>query len=375
MADEAVVWERVFSLASGGRCSVSPNPMVGAVLVSPAGEVVGEGGHRRAGEAHAEVAALAEAGERARGATLYVNLEPCAHHGRTPPCADAIAGAGVGRVVASLRDPDPRTAGRGFARLREAGVEVLEGASAERAEELNEVFLLSVRGGRPFVHLKWAMTADGKTAAATGASRWITGPEARQAGLALREETDAILVGAGTVLADDPLLTRRLGWNGSILPHRRLVLDGRLRCSPQARVFDPSLGGEAWLVTGRDEGDPAFAPFRERGVRVLSLPDERGSVDLGALLAWLRGLEVRSLLVEGGGETAWGFLAARLADRVTVFLAPSVLGGRSAPTPVGGVGFPDPGRALPLSALRVERVGADLRLSGRLPGPGRGTAA
>lgn len=375
MAEDASVWKRVLELASRGRYSVSPNPLVGAVLVAPGGKVVGEGSHRRAGEPHAEAVALCAAGEGARGATLYVNLEPCAHHGRTPPCADALVAAGVARVVASLRDPDPRTAGRGFARLREAGVEVVEGPFSERAEELNEVFLLSVRERRPFVHLKWAMTADGKTAAASGASRWITGPEAREASLALREEADAILVGAGTVLADDPLLTRRLGWNGSILPHRRVVLDGRLRCSPSARAFDPALPGEAWLVTAREEGDPALTPFRERGVRVVALAGEESHVDVGALLGFLAGLDVRSLLVEGGGETAWGFLAGGLADRVTVFLAPSVLGGRTAPTPVGGEGLARPGEALRLAGLTLERVGADVRLSGRLVKPARGAAA
>lgn len=375
MAEDAAVWERVLELAARGRWSVSPNPMVGAVLVAPDGSVVGEGSHGRAGGPHAEAEALVAAGERARGSTLYVNLEPCAHHGRTPPCADALVAAGVARVVASLRDPDPRTSGRGFARLREAGVEVVEGPSRERAEELNEVFLLSVRQRRPFVHLKWAMTADGKTASATGASRWITGPEAREAALALREETDAILVGAGTVLADDPRLTRRLGRNGSILPHRRVVLDGRLRCAPSARVFDPALPGEAWVVTAREEGDPALAPFRERGVRVVALPGERGLVDVGALLGFLAGLEVRSVLVEGGGETAWGFLASGLADRVTVFLAPSVLGGQRAATPVGGEGIARPDAALRLEAVTVDRVGADVRLSGRLARLPGGAAA
>lgn len=371
MTDLAAVFERVFELAEKGRYSVSPNPRVGAVVVAPGGEVVGEGWHDRAGGPHAEIVALAEAGSRARGATVVLNLEPCAHQGRTPPCAGALVEAGVARVVFSALDPDPRTAGKGREWLRSAGVTTETGLYAERAERLNEPFLVSVRRGRPFVHLKWAATLDGRIGTVTGQSRWITGEEARTASMRLREECDAILVGAGTVLADDPALTRRAGLNRSILPHRRIVVDGRLRVSAQGRVFSPEAPGEAWLATAVEEGDPRLGAFRERGVRVLSIPAaEAGRVDLPALLAELGHHEVRSLLVEGGGETAWGFLEARLADRVTGFHAPLLLGGRSAPAALAGAGFANLVDAPRLEDLEVSTLGDGYRVTGRIAWPG-----
>lgn len=370
MTELSAVFERVFELAEKGRYSTSPNPRVGAVVVAPGGEVVGEGWHERAGGPHAEAVALAQAGSRARGATVVVNLEPCAHHGRTPPCADALARAGVARVVFSALDPDPRTAGAGRERLRAAGIATETGPYAERAERLNEPFLVSVREGRPFVHLKWGATLDGKIATVTGESRWITGEEARAEAMRLREECDAILVGAGTVLADDPALTRRAGMNRSILPHRRVVVDGRLRLSPERKVFSPEAAGEAWLVTSVPEGDPRLSPFRDLGVRVLSRPSRRTArVDLRALLDELARHEVRSLLVEGGGETAWGFLEARLADRLTGYHAPLLLGGRGAPGALSGSGFPILSAAPRLTALEVGPLGDGFRVTGRVTFP------
>ncbi|MGE5347140.1 MAG: bifunctional diaminohydroxyphosphoribosylaminopyrimidine deaminase/5-amino-6-(5-phosphoribosylamino)uracil reductase RibD [Acidithiobacillales bacterium] len=370
MTSPEALWDRVFALAERGRYSTSPNPRVGAVLVADGGQVVGEGYHDRAGGPHAEVAALAAAGERARGATLLVNLEPCASHGRTPPCTEALIAAGVRRVACSLEDPDPRTAGRGVRQLRQHGIEVEIGASAGTAEKLNEAFLLSARQRRPFVHLKWAASLDGRTAARGGASRWITGEEARVDALRLREEHDAILVGAGTVLADDPLLTRRLGLNRSIVAHRRIVLDGALRVPPTARVFERREGTEAWLVTAgmAEEAGEArrFAPFIERGVKVVALRSTAAGVDLAALLSELQALEVRSLLVEGGGKTAWSFLSGGLADRVTAYVAPLLLGGEEAPGPLSGQGFPDPAGALRTGPLEIVRLGSDIRLSARL---------
>ncbi len=370
MTDLAAAFERVFELAERGRYSSSPNPRVGAVVVAPGGEHVGEGWHERAGGPHAEVVALAEAGSRARGATVCLNLEPCAHHGRTPPCADALVEAGVARVVFSTLDPDPRTAGKGRERLRAAGIATETGPFAGRAERLNEVFLLSVREARPFVHLKWGAALDGKIATSAGESRWITGQEARDDGMRLREECDAILVGAGTVLADDPALTRRAGLNRSILPHRRIVIDGRLRVPPGKNVFSREAPGQAWLATAVAPDDPRLVPFRERGVRVLCLPAANpGLVDLAALLAELAREEVRSLLVEGGGETAWGFLSARLADRVTGYHAPLLLGGRSAPAALGGAGFPSLSAAPRLSGLEVAPLGDGFRVTGRVSWP------
>lgn len=370
MTDLAAAFEKVFELAEKGRYSSSPNPRVGAVVLAPGGEHVGEGWHERAGGPHAEVVALAEAGSRARGATVVLNLEPCAHHGRTPPCADALVAAGVARVVFSILDPDPRTAGKGRERLRAAGVATETGPCAERAERLNEAFLLSVRERRPFVHLKWGASLDGKIATSAGECRWITCREARDDGMRLREECDAILVGAGTVLADDPALTRRAGLNRSVLPHRRVVVDGRLRVRPESRVFSPDSPGEAWLATAARPDDPRLAPFRDRGTGILSLPGgEDGHVDLAALLAELGRREVRSLLVEGGGETAWSFLATRLVDRVTGYHAPLLLGGAGAPAAVGGAGFPALAGAPRLSRLEVAPLGDGYRVSGRVRWP------
>lgn len=370
MTDLDAAFARVFELAERGRFSTSPNPRVGAVVVAPGGELVGEGWHERAGSAHAEAVALAEAGSRARGATVVLNLEPCAHHGRTPPCADALVEAGVARVVFSLLDPDPRTAGKGRERLREAGIATETGAFADRAERLNETFLVSVRQGRPFVHLKWGSSLDGRIATTSGKSRWITGEEARADAMRLREECDAILVGAGTVLADDPALDRRAGLNRSIVPHRRIVVDGRLRVSAAARVFDPSKPGESWLVTAAPASDPRLDPFRVRGVRTFSFPGGAdGRVDLSALLAELHRGEARSLLVEGGGETSWGFLEARLADRVTGYYAPLLLGGRGAPAALAGAGFVDLALAPRLHAPEVAPLGDGFRVTGRVAWP------
>ncbi|MBK8598973.1 MAG: bifunctional diaminohydroxyphosphoribosylaminopyrimidine deaminase/5-amino-6-(5-phosphoribosylamino)uracil reductase RibD [Holophagales bacterium] len=371
MTDLLAAFERVFALAEKGRYSTSPNPRVGAVVVAPGGEIVGEGWHDRTGGPHAEAVALAEAGSRARGATVVLNLEPCAHQGRTPPCAGALVGAGVARVVFSTLDPDPRTAGKGREWLRSAGVATETGFQAERAERLNEPFLVSVRKGRPFVHLKWAATLDGRIGTVTGESRWITGEEARIDSMRLREECDAILVGAGTVLADDPALTRRAGLNRSVLPHRRIVVDGRLRVSAQSKVFSPEAAGEAWLATAAQENDPRLFPFRERGIRVLSLPGaEEGRIDLGELLSALGRHEVRSLLVEGGGETAWGFVESRLADRVTGYHSPLLLGGRGAPAALSGAGFAKLADAPRLADLEVTTLGDGFRVTGRLAWPG-----
>jgi diaminohydroxyphosphoribosylaminopyrimidine deaminase/5-amino-6-(5-phosphoribosylamino)uracil reductase len=366
------VWERLFTLAEKGRFSTSPNPRVGAVLVAEGGELVGEGFHERAGLPHAEVVALSSAGSLARGATLYVNLEPCAHQGRTPACAEAVARAGVARVVCSIEDPDSRTAGAGFRYLRERGIPVEVGAEAERAERINEPFLVSVRNGRPFVELKWAASLDGKIATSAGASRWISSEEARADSMRLREERDAILVGAGTVLADDPLLTRRLGLSSSIVPHRRLVLDGRLRVSASARVFQSGGDGEVWLVTARPADDPALVPFRDRGVIVQSLPIGAGKVDLAVLLLKLFEKETRSLLVEGGGGAAWSFVEQGLVDRVTCYIAPKLVGGATAPSPLSGTGFPGLETVPVLSDIESLRIGPDIRISGRIVRAGRG---
>ena len=355
--------ERAGALAERGRYTVSPNPMVGAVVVR-GGSVVGEGFHRRAGGPHAEVGALRQAGSKARGADLYLTLEPCAHQGRTPACAPVVVASGIRRVVIAAKDPNPLVAGRGVAALRRAGLEVvLAPARLRRAEEeRNEKFRAAIVGRRPFVLAKWASSLDGRIASARGESRWITGEAARRRALLLREEYDAVLVGAGTVAADDPRLTRRLG-RARGLPHRRIVLDGRLRVPESARVF---RGGGTIVATAAPPSHPKARRLRARGVEVWSVPGRaRGRVDLGSLLRALKPRGVTSLMVEGGAETLGAFFEAGLVDRVAVFLAPTVVGGRAALGAVGGRGFALPEAAV-VRDLRVERVGADRLVTGRL---------
>jgi diaminohydroxyphosphoribosylaminopyrimidine deaminase/5-amino-6-(5-phosphoribosylamino)uracil reductase len=341
-------------LAARGRYRTSPNPMVGALVVR-GGEVVGSGWHTQVGGPHAEVEALREAGERARGGDLYVTLEPCAHFGRTPPCVDAVLEAGIARVVACHGDPNPGVAGGGFARLREAGVVVEVGTLAEEAVRLNLRFLVPIILGRPAVTLKWAMSLDGKIATATGQSRWISSPQGRRWALALREEHDAILVGSGTVLADDPRLDRRLGLAGG--PNVRVVLDRRLRVEPRARLFEAP--GPVVIYTEAEDRERRHA-LRARGAEVVVFP----SVEPAAVLADLTRRGVQSLLVEGGSEVLASFVASGCYDRVMVDCAPLLLGGRGAPGPLGGEGFPVLEAAARLEGFEVRRRGDDLVLSG-----------
>ena len=333
--------------------------MVGAVLVRD-GAIVGRGWHRQVGGAHAEIEALAAAGalscDAARGATLYVTLEPCAHHGRTPPCADAVVAAGVARVVAGHRDPDPRVSGRGFARLREAGVEVAL-APAEIAREavrLSLRFLIAATLRRPAVTLKWAMSLDGRIATAGGESRWISSPAGRRWGLALREEHDAILAGSGTVLADDPLLNRRLGLAAG--PILRVVLDRRLRVTPEVRLF--TAPGPVLIYTepaAVERGDERRRALAARGAEIAVLP----AVEPAAVLADLYSRGVRSALVEGGGEVHASFVASGCFDRVAVDCAPLLIGGRGAPGPLGGTGFAALAAAARLDGLTARAAGGE----------------
>ncbi|HEY2798785.1 MAG TPA: bifunctional diaminohydroxyphosphoribosylaminopyrimidine deaminase/5-amino-6-(5-phosphoribosylamino)uracil reductase RibD [Thermoanaerobaculia bacterium] len=358
--------DRALALAERGRYGVPPNPMVGAVVVRN-GRVVGEAYHRRAGGDHAEIAALARAGVRARGADLYLTLEPCVHQGRTPPCAPQVMAAGIRRVVVGTTDPNPRVSGRGIRALRKAGLEVVLAPAPlrRRAEDQNAKFRAFMERGRPLVLAKWASTLDGRIASAKGESRWITGEAARRRALLLREEYDAVLVGAGTVRADDPRLTRRLRKAGR-RAHWRIVLDGRLRLSEAARVLRGP--GERVVATAARASHPKARRLAARGIRIWSLPASsgaRGRVDLARLLRTLARHGVTSLLVEGGAETLGGFFQAGLVDRVAVFLAPRVLGGDRATGAVGGAGF-RLGEAPGLSDVRVQRVGTDLLLTARV---------
>jgi diaminohydroxyphosphoribosylaminopyrimidine deaminase/5-amino-6-(5-phosphoribosylamino)uracil reductase len=331
--------------------------MVGAVVVRPGetAEVVGSGWHRQVGGPHAEVEALREAGERARGATLYVTLEPCSHFGRTPPCVDAVLAAGIARVVACHGDPDPRVSGRGFAKLREAGVEVEVGPLADQAVRLNFRFLIAATRQRPAVTLKWAMSLDGRIATATGQSQWISSPAGRRWALALREEHDAILVGKGTVLADDPRLDRRLGLAAG--PNVRVVMDRRLRTPPEARLFQ--VPGPVLIYAAADDAARREA-LQARGAEVVLLPE----VEPAAVLADLQERGLRSVLVEGGGEVHASFVASGCFDRVMIDCAPLLIGGRTAPGPLGGSGFQALAEAARLDGLEARSRGGDLILTG-----------
>ncbi|MCP4661357.1 MAG: bifunctional diaminohydroxyphosphoribosylaminopyrimidine deaminase/5-amino-6-(5-phosphoribosylamino)uracil reductase RibD [bacterium] len=348
---------QALQLASRGRYRTSPNPMVGAVVVCD-GKVVGAAYHRRLGGPHAEVEALRQAGLRARGATLYVSLEPCNHQGRTPPCTEAVLAAGIRRVVACHRDPNPRVSGQGFARLEQAGIEVEWGLLVAEAVQLNWRYLVATALGRPAVTLKWAMSLDGRIATANGESRWISSPAARRWGLDQREEHDAILVGIGTALADDPRLDRRLGRANE--PNVRIVLDRRLRLPPTARLLE--VDGDVLIYT-------ESAAAMERGMR--QVLERRGAevvhvpiVTPAAVLNDLYARGVQSVLVEGGAQVAAAFAEAGLFDRVMVDLAPLLIAGDQAPGALGGRGFSPLCNAPRLADLRVERRGGDVILKG-----------
>ena len=329
------------ALARRGLGAVWPNPAVGCVLVlendsgedlgGRAGRVVGRGWTQAGGRPHAETEALARAGSAAKGSTAYVTLEPCAHQGVTPPCADALIAAGVVRVVAAIEDPDPRVTGKGFARLAQAGIEVARGVGANEAAEINAGFLLRVRTGRPLITLKLASTLDGRIAAPDGESRWITGEDARARAHLLRAEHDAILVGSGTALADDPELTCRLPGFSAKRPVR-IVMDSRLRLSPKARLARTADETPTWVVTTASADPGRAKTLRALGVEIVEVQaDADGHIDIKAALAALGGKGLTRVLVEGGGTLAAALLKADLVDRMAWFHAPAVLGGEGRP--------------------------------------------
>jgi diaminohydroxyphosphoribosylaminopyrimidine deaminase/5-amino-6-(5-phosphoribosylamino)uracil reductase len=345
-ASDERLMRRALELAARGLGETNPNPLVGCVVARGA-RILGEGFHRRAGGPHAEVLALRQAGARARGATLYVTLEPCSHHGRTPPCAPLVRAAGVARVVAALRDPDPRVSGRGLALLRRAGVAVATGVCASEAEALNARFLTAARSARPFVLLKAALTLDGRIATASGESKWLTSPAQRRQARWLRRLHDGVLVGIGTVLADDPLLlpeprTRR--------PFTRVVLDSRLRLPPRGRLVRSVSSRTPVLVLCGPASLRRRRALEARGVNVVRVARASAGLRPAAVLAALRQRGLTSVMVEGGSEVLGSFLQARLLDEVALFRAPLLLGGRGSRSAFSG---PDPHGVG--EALRLER--------------------
>ena len=360
---DEVFMGRALELAARGLGRTSPNPAVGAVVVGD-GEIVGEGFHERAGAPHAEPNALAEAGERAHGATLYVSLEPCRHHGRTPPCTEAIIRAGIRRVVYACEDCDDRCAGQGARTLTEAGIEVACGPLAEQARRLNEAYFKHKRTGLPFVTVKLALSLDGKTATADGESRWITGPAARERVHRMRDHSDAVMVGIGTVRADDPALTTRLPGGRDAL---RVIVDSGAYTPPTARVVAGTSAAPCLVAVSPAAPEECVAALQAAGAETLVVPfyDSPHEVsamglDLQVLLAELGRRDIMSILLEGGPTLAAGALGAGLVDKLVLFYAPLIIGGADALPALGDLGVMKLTDAPRLRITAVERVGEDM---------------
>jgi diaminohydroxyphosphoribosylaminopyrimidine deaminase/5-amino-6-(5-phosphoribosylamino)uracil reductase len=353
---------RALELAARGLGLVSPSPLVGCVIAQGAGEIVGEGFYIYERLMHAEQQALEEAGPLAAGATAYVSLEPHAHHSRTPPCTDALIRAGIKRVVAATSDPNPLVNGQGFAQLRSAGLEVQVGLCADEAARLNEKYLHFTRRNRPFVHLKLACSLDGRIATRTGDSRWITGPESRARVHELRHEYDAILIGAGTAIADDPLLTDRSG-KLRRRPLVRVLLDESLRLSTASQLAQTARESPLILFASESAAAaPAAAELGAQGVEIVA--DESGGRDLRAVLTELSRRSLQSVLIEGGANVAGAFLEQELLDKVSFFIAPLIIGGRDAPAAVGGTGAERIADAVGLSKVEIRQHGRDFEITG-----------
>ena len=356
--------DQALELAALARGRTSPNPLVGAVLVKD-DKVIGEGYHHQAGTPHAEIHALNQAGDQARGATLYVTLEPCTHVGRTPPCADAVIAAGVARVVIAALDPNPKVAGNGLRKLREAGIEAEAGVREKQSRRLNEVFWKYIQTGQPLIALKTAMTLDGKIATYSGDSRWVTGDSARQEVHRLRNIYDGILVGIGTVLKDDPRLNTRLKGTGVRDPVR-IIIDGRLQMRLDGNIARTAQR-QRTLVFCSNQADPRTQLKMERmGLHVIGLGCSPDIVPLEEVMQILGRMEICSVLVEGGGEINGYLLEHELVDKVYWFIAPKLIGGREAPTPIGGQGLPLMQEAWPLKSVEMQTFGSDILISGNL---------
>lgn len=349
-------------LAARARGRTSPNPMVGAVLVNN-GQVVGQGYHARAGTPHAEIMALKDAGDKANGATLYVTLEPCCHYGRTGPCTKAVIEAGVNRVVVAALDPNPLVAGKGIKQLRDAGIEVVCGVMEESARELNEVFNKYITSRLPFVVSKVAMSLDGKIATRTGESQWITGQDAREKGHQLRNNYDAILIGVGTLLSDNPSLTTRLA-SGLGRDPKRIVLDSKVRTPPDCKMLNQDSAAPTYIITGKNADQLRVKRLKTAGAIVVPMENDRQGICLNKLLEWLGSMEITSLIVEGGAAVHGSFFKKGLVDKVYWFIAPKIVGGVEAPGPVGGVGIERLHEALHLDRVTVSNCGEDILVEG-----------
>jgi diaminohydroxyphosphoribosylaminopyrimidine deaminase/5-amino-6-(5-phosphoribosylamino)uracil reductase len=350
------------SLAEKGRGFVSPNPMVGAVVVKD-GQVIGQGYHQHAGQSHAEVYAIDDAGVGAHGATLYVTLEPCNHTGKTPPCTQKIIQAGIKRVVAAMADPNPGVKGGGFACLQTHGISLTAGTCEDEARKLNEAFVTFVTTGRPFVIYKCAATLDGQIATRTGDSKWVTGTEARRFVHMLRHSVDAIMVGIGTVITDNPSLTTRLEKTAGKDP-RRIILDTRLTMPETAKVLSVDSPAETIIVVGKPAPAEKRARIQAKGARVLVLPCKHGQIDLAALMDWMGAAGITSLLVEGGSRVAASAVAAGIINKAVMFYAPKFSGGNDGVPICRGSGAQLMRDSLPLHDIEVRQFGDDVMIAG-----------
>ena len=354
---------RALELAARGVGLVSPGPLVGCVVVNDRQQVVGEGFYIYDDVKHAETLALDQAGEAARGASAYISLEPHAHQGRTAPCTDALIKAGVKRVVAPIEDPNPKVSGRGFAHLREAGIEVCSGLLADEAMQLNEAYIKFMRTRRPFVHLKMAVSLDGKVATGTGEARWITGEAARAHAHEMRHQYDAIMVGGRTIRADDPLLTDRSG-KVRRRPLVRVVIEQYLRMPPESQLAQTTDAAPVIIFACDDADSDSLDALRERGVQVVA---QGSALDLGSVLDDLGQRSLQSVLVEGGPSLAALLLEAGLVDKVTFFIAPMIVGGQDAPSAIAGAGAEKIAEAIRLERTEVHQHGNDVEITGYPP--------
>lgn len=353
---------RALELAARGQGAVEPNPMVGCVVAHGA-EAIGEGWHRRFGGPHAEIEALQVAGPRAAGATLYVTLEPCCHQGKTPPCTDAIVAAGIRRVVTAMADPFPEVSGQGLQRLEAAGIEVACGLLEEKARELNAPYLKRLATGRPWVIAKWAMTLDGKIASRTGSSRWISSEASRSEVHTLRGRMDAILIGSRTAAADDPLLTVR---PPGLRTPLRVVFDSQAVLATSSRLVTTARETPVLVAVAADAPPARCAELEAAGCELLRLPGENPSERLLALLDELGNRQHTNLLVEGGGQLLGGLFDLKQIDEVHVFIAPKLIGGGTAVSPLAGVGRADMPTAQGFQCVEVKQLGPDVYIRGRL---------
>lgn len=351
---------RALELAKKGKGFTNPNPLVGAVIVK-GNRVIGEGYHQVLGGPHAEINAFTNATEDVSGSTMYVTLEPCSHYGRTPPCADAIVKKGIGKVVIGMKDPNPLVAGKGIAILEEAGIEVVVGVLEEEGRKLNEIFLKYITTGLPFVMMKTAMTLDGKIATRTNASKWITGEQSRRYVHELRHQVSGIMVGIGTILADDPLLTTRLEDRRGLDP-LKIIVDSNARTPLSSKILHlPSDAKTLIAVTEQAEIEKR-SRLENAGAEVLVLPSKKGRVDLKALMNELGRRKIDSILLEGGSELNYAALEEEIVDKVYSFIAPKIVGGVTAKTPVGGHGKGGMDEAIRLRFTDTHLFGEDIMI-------------